>query len=85
MTGCSPEPALDVVDSGFWIVTEFQYLGFFVTSVNDTNYKVAARFKGIILFVMNYFCSRVLSRGVQLHIFNAVVCFMIFSSVSAFD
>ena len=70
------EAPLEVDGLSFKNVTEFRYLGSFVTSDNDIEYEVASRIQSgsRCLFSLGHvFRSRVLSRGAKLRIYNAVL------------
>jgi hypothetical protein len=67
---------LEVGNLRFKNVTEFRYLGSYVTSDNDTNFEVAARIQSgnRCLFALGHlFRSRVLSRRAKLRIYNTII------------
>jgi hypothetical protein len=70
------EAPLVVGDLRFKNVTEFRYLGSFVTSDNDIDYEVAARIQSgsrCLHSLHHVFRSRVLSMHAKLRIYNAVI------------
>jgi len=70
------DEALEVAGLSFKNVTEFRYLGSFVTSDNDMEYEVASRIQSgsRCLFSLDHvFCSRVLSRKAMLRVYKAVL------------